>query len=79
MDFVTITDHDTIDGCLELADRPDCFVSEELTAELNRPSPTPTSAGRARRTHERRLRAAIADGSAAASRGDIGAAFGSLF
>ena len=23
MDFVTITDHDTIDGCLELADRPD--------------------------------------------------------
>jgi glycosyltransferase involved in cell wall biosynthesis/predicted metal-dependent phosphoesterase TrpH len=31
MDFVTITDHDTIDGCLELADRPDCFVSEELT------------------------------------------------
>jgi glycosyltransferase involved in cell wall biosynthesis/predicted metal-dependent phosphoesterase TrpH len=32
MDFVTITDHDTIDGCLELADRPDCFISEELTA-----------------------------------------------
>src|ERR1044072_2292838 len=32
MDFVTITDHDTIDGCLELVDRPDCFVSEELTA-----------------------------------------------
>jgi glycosyltransferase involved in cell wall biosynthesis/predicted metal-dependent phosphoesterase TrpH len=32
MDFVTITDHDTIDGALELADRPDCFVSEELTA-----------------------------------------------
>ncbi len=31
MDFVTITDHDTIDGCLELADREDCFVSEELT------------------------------------------------
>jgi glycosyltransferase involved in cell wall biosynthesis/predicted metal-dependent phosphoesterase TrpH len=34
MDFVTITDHDTIDGCLELADRPDCFVSEELTAHF---------------------------------------------
>jgi glycosyltransferase involved in cell wall biosynthesis/predicted metal-dependent phosphoesterase TrpH len=34
MDFVTITDHDTIDGCLELADRPDCFVSEELTARF---------------------------------------------
>lgn len=32
MDFVTITDHDTIDGALELADRPDFFVSEELTA-----------------------------------------------
>jgi glycosyltransferase involved in cell wall biosynthesis/predicted metal-dependent phosphoesterase TrpH len=34
MDFVTITDHDTIDGCLELTDRPDCFVSEELTARF---------------------------------------------
>jgi glycosyltransferase involved in cell wall biosynthesis/predicted metal-dependent phosphoesterase TrpH len=34
MDFVTITDHDTIDGCLELEDRPDCFVSEELTARF---------------------------------------------
>ena len=34
MDFVTITDHDTIDGCLELADRLDCFVSEELTARF---------------------------------------------
>src|SRR5947209_11286536 len=33
MDFVTITDHDTIDGAVELADRyPDAFVSEELTA-----------------------------------------------
>ncbi len=31
MDFVTITDHDTIDGCLEIADRDDVFVSEELT------------------------------------------------
>jgi glycosyltransferase involved in cell wall biosynthesis/predicted metal-dependent phosphoesterase TrpH len=34
MDFVTITDHDTIDGALQLADRPDCFVSEELTARF---------------------------------------------
>ncbi len=34
MDFVTITDHDTIEGCLALADRPDCFVSEELTARF---------------------------------------------
>lgn len=33
MDFVTITDHDTIDGCLELErlGLPDVFVSEELT------------------------------------------------
>jgi glycosyltransferase involved in cell wall biosynthesis/predicted metal-dependent phosphoesterase TrpH len=31
MDFVTITDHDTIAGVLEIADRPDVFVSEELT------------------------------------------------
>ena len=32
MDFVTITDHDTIDGALQLADVPDTFISEELTA-----------------------------------------------
>ena len=32
MDFVTITDHDTIGGVLQIADRPDVFVSEELTA-----------------------------------------------
>jgi glycosyltransferase involved in cell wall biosynthesis/predicted metal-dependent phosphoesterase TrpH len=32
MDLVTITDHDTIDGCLAIADRPDAFISEELTA-----------------------------------------------
>jgi len=32
MDFVTITDHDTIAGVLEIADRPDVFISEELTA-----------------------------------------------
>jgi glycosyltransferase involved in cell wall biosynthesis/predicted metal-dependent phosphoesterase TrpH len=34
MDFVTITDHDTIDGALAIADRPDTFVSEELTASF---------------------------------------------
>lgn len=34
MDFVTITDHDTIDGVLRIADRPDVFVSEELTAHF---------------------------------------------
>ena len=34
MDFVTITDHDTIDGVLAIADRDDVFVSEELTARF---------------------------------------------
>ena len=34
MDFVTITDHDTIDGVMQIADRPDVFVSEELTARV---------------------------------------------
>jgi glycosyltransferase involved in cell wall biosynthesis/predicted metal-dependent phosphoesterase TrpH len=32
MDFVTITDHDTIAGVQTLADLPDVFISEELTA-----------------------------------------------
>ncbi|HEY6638447.1 MAG TPA: PHP-associated domain-containing protein, partial [Solirubrobacterales bacterium] len=32
MDFVTITDHDTIEGCLQIADRDDVFIAEELTA-----------------------------------------------
>ncbi|MGX6449458.1 PHP-associated domain-containing protein, partial [Patulibacter sp. S7RM1-6] len=32
MDFVAITDHDTIAGALQLADRPDVIVGEELTA-----------------------------------------------
>ncbi len=34
MDFVTLTDHDTIDGALELAHLPDAFVSVELTASF---------------------------------------------
>jgi glycosyltransferase involved in cell wall biosynthesis/predicted metal-dependent phosphoesterase TrpH len=34
MDFVTITDHDTIDGALELEHLPDTFVSEELTVRF---------------------------------------------
>ena len=34
MDFVTITDHDTIDGVLEIAGDPDVFISEELTASF---------------------------------------------
>ena len=37
MDFVTITDHDTIDGCLELLDRhpelePEIILGEEVTS-----------------------------------------------
>jgi glycosyltransferase involved in cell wall biosynthesis/predicted metal-dependent phosphoesterase TrpH len=31
MDFVTITDHDTVAGALSIAHYPDVFVSEELT------------------------------------------------
>jgi glycosyltransferase involved in cell wall biosynthesis/predicted metal-dependent phosphoesterase TrpH len=34
MDFVTITDHDTIDGALLLDDLPDTFISEELTVRF---------------------------------------------
>src|ERR1700729_4217772 len=34
MDFVTITDHDTIDGVLEISGRSDVFVSEELTVHF---------------------------------------------
>lgn len=29
--FVTITDHNTIDGCLEIAERRDAFISEKVT------------------------------------------------
>ena len=31
MDFVTITDHDTIEGCLAIASYPDTFISEQIT------------------------------------------------
>lgn len=38
MDFVTLTDHDRIDGCLDLLDRrgplPDFFVGEEVTVKF---------------------------------------------
>jgi predicted metal-dependent phosphoesterase TrpH len=34
MDFVTITDHDSIDGVLSIADRDDVFMSVELTARV---------------------------------------------
>ncbi|HEX4707710.1 MAG TPA: glycosyltransferase [Candidatus Udaeobacter sp.] len=31
MDYVTITDHDTIDGCLSIAHLPHTFISEQVT------------------------------------------------
>jgi Predicted metal-dependent phosphoesterases (PHP family) len=31
MSLFTITDHDTIDGCLEIAHLPNVFISEEIT------------------------------------------------
>ena len=31
MDFVTITDHDRIDGCLAISQFPDTFISEQVT------------------------------------------------
>lgn len=31
MDFVTITDHNRIEGCLEIADKPGVFISEEVS------------------------------------------------
>lgn len=34
MDFVTLSDHDTIDGALEIAHLPGVFLSEEVTVEF---------------------------------------------
>ena len=34
MDFVTITDHDTIEGNLEISDLPHTFISEEVTTSF---------------------------------------------
>jgi glycosyltransferase involved in cell wall biosynthesis len=31
MDYVTLTDHDTIEGCLEIADLDNVFISEQVT------------------------------------------------
>jgi glycosyltransferase involved in cell wall biosynthesis/predicted metal-dependent phosphoesterase TrpH len=31
MDYVTITDHDSVDGCLEIAHLPKSFISEQVT------------------------------------------------
>jgi glycosyltransferase involved in cell wall biosynthesis len=36
MDFVTITDHDTIQGCLEIAEYRDTFISEQVTTYFPR-------------------------------------------
>ena len=34
MTYVTFTDHNRIDGCLEIAEFPDVFISEEVTARF---------------------------------------------
>ena len=31
MDYVTLTDHDTIEGCLQIVDLPNTFISEQVT------------------------------------------------
>ena len=31
MDYVTVTDHDTIEGCLQIIDLPGTFISEQVT------------------------------------------------
>ena len=31
MDFMTLTDHDTIEGCLRISELPDTFISEQVT------------------------------------------------
>src|SRR5215468_7038414 len=36
MDFVTITDHDTIQGCLEISSFRDTFISEQVTTYFPR-------------------------------------------
>ena len=32
MDFFTLTDHNAIEGCLEIADRPGVFISEQVSS-----------------------------------------------
>ena len=34
MDFVTLTDHNRIEGCLEIADRPGVFLSEQISTRF---------------------------------------------
>src|SRR3712207_8712678 len=36
MDFVTLTDHDTIDGCRQIIELPQTFISEELDRKSTR-------------------------------------------
>jgi hypothetical protein len=31
MDYITLTDHDTIEGCLQILDLPQAFISEQIT------------------------------------------------
>ena len=38
MDFVTITDHDSINGCLAIADRLQAFISEQVTTYFTQDS-----------------------------------------
>src|SRR6266550_2148016 len=38
MDFVTITDHDSIDGCLAISDRLQAFISEQVTTYFTQDS-----------------------------------------
>ena len=62
MDFVTITDHDTIDGALEIADRADAFVSRGADRVVPRraaggPRPLPRHHARRPRRGCRRTRA----------------------
>src|SRR6266852_1153016 len=34
MDYVTITDHDTIEGCLHISELPQSFISEQVTSNF---------------------------------------------
>src|SRR5439155_828783 len=43
MDFVTITDHDSIDGVLSIADHEDVFMSVELAASCGSLPPSSRS------------------------------------
>ena len=58
MSLVTLTDHDTIDGGLTLIDRPDFFLSEEVTARSPRTAASCTSSpGTSRRDQHDEIQA----------------------